>query len=298
MSGSVRVERPGPLTTFQDTGRSGWQHLGVPTSGAADRGALIRANALVGNGPDAVVLETTLSGPALRFCTPAVVAICGARAPATVDRRPVPHDEPFAVAAGELLVVGRATRGLRSVIAVRGGFEVAPVLGSGSTDTLTGLGPPPPAAGDRLAIGDCVARRSGAAVPAAPAADGCGPLELTAGPRSGRFHPAAIALLTAATFTVAAESNRVGVRLDGPRLAHRSGLPELHSEGVVAGAIQVPASGRPLLLLRDHPATGGYPVIGVLTDESIDRAAQLRPGADVSLTLAVRPLADCRADER
>lgn len=297
MSGIV-VERPGPLTTFQDAGRGGWQHLGVPASGAADRGAYRRANALAGNAPGAVVLETTLSGPALRFDVPAVVAICGARSAATVDGRPVPFDEPFAVRAGELLVVGRATRGLRSVIAVRGGLAVTPVLGSASTDTLTGLGPPPLAAGDRLTIGHAAAATPGAGAPAAPAAGAGGPLELTIGPRDDRFDPAAIALLTTATFTVGAASNRIGVRLDGPRLEHRGDLPELRSEGIVAGSIQVPPGGRPLLLLRDHPATGGYPVIGVLTDAAIDRAAQLRPGADVCLTRAGRPLADCRADAR
>lgn len=298
MSGTVLVERPGPLTTFQDAGRSGWQHFGVPTSGAADRGALRRANALAGNAPGAVVLETTLSGPALRFSDSAVLAICGARAPATVDGRPVPHDEPFAVAPGELLVVGRAEHGLRTVIAVRGGFAVTAVLGSGSTDTLTGLGPAALSAGDRLAFGGADAADPAAGVPPAPAAGAGGPLQLTIGPRADHFGPAAVTLLTTATFTVSAASNRVGVRLDGPRLAHQRGLPELRSEGIVTGAIQVPPAGRPVLLLRDHPATGGYPVIGVLTDASIDRAAQLRPGADVCLTLAARPLADCRADER
>lgn len=293
----ILVERAGPLTTFQDLGRRGWQHLGVPPSGAADRGALIRANRLVGNESGAVVLETTLAGPVLHFSGAALVALSGAPAPATAGGRPVPYDEPFTVAAGDRLDVGVAVQGLRTVIAVRGGFVAEAVLGSAATDILTGLGPRPIAAGDTLRVASSGGEGPvGTGVRPVATATG-GPLEFTAGPRSDRFAAGALELLATAAFTVTPASSRIGVRLDGPSLPRGIEPGELLSEGVVTGAIQVPPTGRPIILLRDHPATGGYPVIGVLTDAAVDRAAQLRPGTEVRFALAGPGLADCEADE-
>lgn len=289
----IVVERPGPFTTFQDLGRPGWQHLGVPSSGAADRGAALAANALVGNDPGATVLETTLSGPLLRFCRAAVVALCGAPAASTVGGRPAPHGEPFRVAAGELLDVGATRGGLRTVIAVAGGFDVPRVLGSAATDTLTGLGPPPLAVGDELAVAAGARGRARAVASLVPVGNGAGPLEVVPGPRTDSFTSDALVQLTTADFTVDPASSRVGVRLQGPTLGYRPGLTELRSEGMVAGAIQVPPAGLPIILLRDHPATGGYPVIGVLTDAAIDRAAQLRPGAVARFAAAGPGLPHC-----
>src|SRR5689334_18802606 len=137
----ITVIRPGPLTTIQDIGRPGYAHLGVPRSGALDQAALGRANALVGNGVEAAGLETTLLGCALRFEVGSRVAVTGADAIVRVDKRPVAFEAPVEVPAGGVLDIGRAQRGVRSYLAVAGGIDVEPILGSRSTDTLSGLGP-------------------------------------------------------------------------------------------------------------------------------------------------------------
>lgn len=278
----LEVLAPGPRTTVQDLGRPGWAHLGISRSGAADRGALALANRLAGNREDAAALETSLQGPRLRARADCVAVLAGAPCPARVAERDVPMYEPIALQAGEELAVGLATRGVRTYVAFAGGIDVPAVLGSRSTDTLGGLGPAPLARGDRLALLD----RSGD--PPASGAVFVPPLEteivvtLLLGPREDWFAPAAVAGLGDVEFTVGAASDRVGVRLEGPPLAWaRSG--ELRSEGIVPGAVQVPPSGQPIVLLADHPTTGGYPVLGVVCERDLDRVAQLRPGGRVRL---------------
>lgn len=278
----LEVLAPGPRTTVQDLGRPGWAHLGIPRSGAADRGALALANRLAGNGEDAAALETSLQGPRLRAQADCIVVLAGASCPARVAERHVPMYEPIALRAGEELAVGLATRGVRTYVAFAGGIDVPTVLGSRSTDTLGGLGPAPLARGDRLALLD----RSGD-LPA-PGPVSAPPLQteivvtLLLGPREDWFAPAAVAGLGDVEFTVGTASDRVGVRLEGPPLGWaRSG--ELRSEGIVPGAVQVPPSGQPIVLLADHPTTGGYPVLGVVCERDLDRMAQLRPGGRVRL---------------
>ncbi|MYV97446.1 biotin-dependent carboxyltransferase family protein, partial [Streptomyces sp. SID3343] len=174
------------------------------------------------------------------------------------------------------------TYGLRSYVAFAGGVAVEPVLGSRSTDLLSGLGPPPIVTGDVLPVG-C----GGAALPA-PGADVArwqGPpaelvLPLLIGPRHDWFTPAALSDLARARYTVASASNRIGLRTDGPPLARRR-TDELPSEGMVSGAVQVPSDGRPVVFLADHPVTGGYPVIGVVPPEHLTAIAQARPGTPV-----------------
>jgi biotin-dependent carboxylase-like uncharacterized protein len=166
-------------------------------------------------------------------------------------------------------------RGVRSYLAVRGGVTVPPVLGSRSTDTLSGIGPAPLRAGDRIPVGTSGGDVVGASA-AEPAPRTVLPVRL--GPRDDWFTPAARAALLAATWTVRPESDRVGVRLDGPVLA-RARPGELPSEPTLPGAVQVPPDGRPIVFGPDAPVTGGYPVIAVVTD--LDPAAQLRPGASV-----------------
>jgi biotin-dependent carboxylase-like uncharacterized protein len=273
---SVEVISPGPLTTIQDLGRPGWAHLGVPRSGAADRPALALANRLVANEDGAAALETTLSGPRLRLDADSVIALTGATVDAVAGDRPVPMNTAVTVAAGETLKVGTAKAGLRTYIAFAGGIDAPLTLGSAATDTLTGLGPSPLQRGDVLKIAG--GRASGAPAPAPPPV---GPAEealvVVMGPRDDWFSQSAIKLLLSEPFTVNPASNRIGVRLDGPRL-DRARTDELPSEGMVPGAIQVPPSGQPILLLADHPTTGGYPVIAVVIGDDLHLAAQLRPG--------------------
>lgn len=275
----LEVVEPGPLTTLQDGGRPGLAHLGVPPSGALDRPSARLANRLVGNDEDAAVLECTLSGPVLRAGggAGAVVCVTGPPAPVHVAGRRGDVGVALWVPAGQVVAVGAATAGLRSYLAVRGGFAVEPVLGSRSCDLLSGLGPPPLQPGQRLPVGP-----AGGAVPVAdvvPLADVEQEpvLAVTLGPRDDWFAPHAATLLTQAAWTVTADSNRIGLRLAGPALPRRR-HEQLPPEGVVTGSVQVPADGQPVLFLADHPTTGGYPVLAVADEPGLPAAAQARPG--------------------
>jgi biotin-dependent carboxylase-like uncharacterized protein len=273
---SLLVEKPGSLTLVEDLGRPGFAHLAVPRSGAADRAACIRANRLVGNADGAAVLEMTLLGPRLRFEHDARVALTGADMGAQLDGAAVPTEAAVAARAGQVLAFGAARHGVRAYLAVAGGIEAPLTLGSRSHDVLSGLGPPPLRAGDRVSVG---AQRG---APRAVAAPGALPempvLRFLPGPRDDWFVPDALAALVAEPYAVAPDSNRIAVRLEGSALA-RAIAAELPSEGLVPGAIQVPGNGQPVVMLADHPTTGGYPVIGVVVPEDLWLLAQARPGS-------------------
>lgn len=280
----ITVIDPGGLTTVQDLGRPGYAHLGVPPSGAVDRDALALGNRLVGTSEAAAGLEITLVGPRLRFDVPATIALTGAPLPAAVDGRRIAPGAVTHVAAGSVLESGTATSGLRSYLCVRGGLEVASVMGSRSSDVLTGLGPPPLSAGDRLPVGsidaawpgvDCVPFRNLSAEPM---------LHVLPGPHPEAFARSALETLTDSAYTVSPASNRIGMKLTGPPLDRISG--EVATEGLITGAVQVPPSGQPIVFLNDHPTTGGYPVVAVVTTRSLRPAAQLRPGVTVRFTTA------------
>lgn len=275
------VLRTGVLATVQDLGRPGYAHLGVPHSGAADRPSLRLANRLVGNPEGHPALELTFGGTALRIRGGAWIALTGAPAPLLVGGRLQGMNAPCHVPTGALVEVGVPVAGLRSYLAVRGGFWVEPVLGSRSTDLLSGLGPPPLAPGDLLPLGP-VSGLSDLAVDVAPVRPlpGTPELRILPGPRADWFTPEALRTLTSEPYEVTAQSNRVGVRLRGPALA-RVRHEELPSEGMVTGALQVPPDGQPIIFLADHPVTGGYPVIAVITTADLSQAAQLRPGTPV-----------------
>jgi biotin-dependent carboxylase-like uncharacterized protein len=277
-SGVVEVVRAGALTTVQDLGRPGWAHLGVPRSGALDPSALRLANRLVGNPETAAALETTMTGCTLRLRRAGTVAVTGAPAVLRVAGRPVDAGGPVAVPAGALVELGPARHGVRSYLAVAGGIAVEPVLGSRATDTLSGLGPAPLRDGDTLPVGPVTA--GPAPVDFLPTVSTPAQLDLPIrlGPRHDWFTPAAVRTLLSTAYTVGMMSNRVGARLAGTALP-RAVAGELPSEGVVLGAIQVPADGQPLIFLADHPTTGGYPVIAVLDD--VLPLAQARPGTVV-----------------
>lgn len=281
------VVRRGALTTVQDLGRGGYAHLGVPRSGALDLPAHRLANRLVGNPASAATLETTVSGCGLRPSRPVVVAVTGAACGVRVDGRPAAWGAPVRVPAGALLDVGAAVGGLRSYVAVAGGIDAAPVLGSRSTDLLSGLGPGPLADGDVLPVGG--ERGASRCVDALPY-PGRGPelvLPLAPGPRDDWFAPEAFRTLVTGVYTVSPASNRIGLRTLGPALGRARG-GELPSEGMVLGAVQVPPDGRPVVFLNDHPTTGGYPVIGVVPEGSLPAAAQSPPGTRICFVL-VRP---------
>ncbi|MBA8793319.1 biotin-dependent carboxylase-like uncharacterized protein [Friedmanniella endophytica] len=282
----ITVVRPGPLALLQDLGRPGLAAIGVPTSGAADRGQAALAHRLVGNRPDAALLETVLGGLELRSDDPLWCAVTGPATAVTVDGRPVGTHRRVLLPPDVPLVVAAPPRGLRHYVAVRGGLVPPPVLGSRSTDLLSGLGPAPLRAGDRLPVGDPTGPLPPAVRLPPPAA--VGELWLTTGPRRDWLDGTGWSALVGTTWEVSAESNRVGVRLTGPPVPRRTDA-ELPSEGLVRGAVQLPPSGQPVLFGADHPVTGGYPVVAVLTPTSADAAAQLRPGDRVRLRFRPGP---------
>jgi biotin-dependent carboxylase-like uncharacterized protein len=219
----------------------------------------------------------------MRALAPFVVAVGGAVAPVTVDGRPAAWCSPIRLAAGSVLDVGPATLGVRSYVAIGGGVDLPPVLGSRSTDLLAGLGPAPVRDGDRVPIGAPAGRSDDAAAPDflpfhAPRPDL--ELPLLPAPRPDLFADDALTALAAAEYTVASASNRIALRLDGPAV-RRAGADTMPSEGTVLGAVQVPADGRPIVFLADHPPTGGYPVLGVVPEAALDMCAQAAPGTRV-----------------
>ncbi|MEV0441376.1 biotin-dependent carboxyltransferase family protein [Streptomyces spectabilis] len=287
---ALAVVRSGALTTVQDEGRPGHAHLGVPRSGALDRPAAALVNRLVGNPPEAAVLETTLNGCAVRPRCAVTVAVSGAPCPVTVDGRPVPWGMPVRVPAGALLDVGTAVSGVRAYLALSGGVAVEPVLGSRSTDLLSGLGPPPLVDGAVLPLGDAAFAHARVDVVPQPGPPSELVLRLTAGPRADWFTPEALRTLATRAYRVSSASNRIGLRTEGPPLDRAVG-GELPSEGMVLGAVQVPPDGRPVVFLADHPTTGGYPVVGVVRGADLAGAAQAVPGTRVRfvVTWALTP---------
>lgn len=294
----LTVVEPGPLALIEDLGRPGLARFGVTGSGAADREALRLANRLVGNPEGAAGLELLLGEAGLMASNPLVVAVTGPPVELVVERadgssRTVASHRPLALATGDRLRIGRPVRGLRCVLAVRGGIAVEPVLGSRSGDPTTGIGPAPLVAGAVLGVGD----EPETPVPglglelAVAFAGGLVPGQRTRvrarrGPRDDWFTERALGLLESTWWRVGAASDRVGVRLEGPvleRCPQRSG--ELPSEPVVRGAIQVSASGQPVVFGADHPTTGGYPVIAVVLDADLDLFGQLVPGERLGIDL-------------
>ena len=285
---AIRVIEPGLLATVQDLGRTGHAAIGVARSGALDRQALRIANRLVGNPESAAGVEVTMGGFRAVTERDLWVAVTGGFGPIVIDGRPV---DPYAAHAwprGSELALGWLEHGARAYVAVRGGIEAVggadhtpAVLGSLATDSLARLGPDPLRAGTRLAVG----RPPRTPVPPLDLAPWGAPpeeleLELAPGPRADWFDASALRLLFETVWTVSGAADRVGARLEGPELV-RTVSGELPSEGMVPGALQVPPGGRPTVLLADGPVTGGYPVIAVVTDASLDALGQARPGTRI-----------------
>ncbi|WP_309069528.1 carboxyltransferase domain-containing protein, partial [Microbacterium sp.] len=297
---AVEVVRPGLQLVVEDFGRPGNAALGVSASGAADRRALRRANRAVGNHPAHAALELAGGGAVLRFRGAGVVAVAGAAMDPVVVRPdgvelPVTDGVPAAVDDGDELRLGVARDGLRVVIAVRGGLDLEPALGSLASDTLAGLGAEE-LGGSPLAAGTVIPLRGPAAAPFAvephpaprsplPAAGDQVELRIVRGPRDDWFTDDGVRTLLAQEWLVTPRSDRVGIRLEGEAPLERAIPGELPSEGAVTGAIQVPPDGQPVLFLPDHPLTGGYPIIGAVIDADLDLAGQLPPGTRIRFRL-------------
>lgn len=287
---SATILKAGLLTSLQDGGRPGFASLGVGRAGAMDWPSCRLANALVGNAGNEAVLEFTLTGPTLRFSQPAVIALTGAHVDARADHQALPGWTCCMLPAGSELQLGGMRRGCRGYLAVRGGFAVAPVLDSRSTDLHARIGP---LEGRTLRVGDVLAigERNGPSrwITAAPRAlpwgldpqpwfdDTAQPLALLRGHHYEQLDTPSQRALFDAPFVVSKDSNRTACRLDGHRLALQQPL-ELISEATVPGTMQLPPSGQPIVLQAEAPVTGGYPRIGQLAAVDLPRLAQRRPG--------------------
>ena len=280
---TLEVLRTGPLALVEDLGRSGLAHVGVTRSGAADRRSHKLANRLVANPDDRATVEITLGGFVARIHGGDVdIAVTGADTDPAVNGVPFGTNSIHHVRDGEVISLGSPHRGLRSYLAVRGGIAVDPVLGSRSYDMMSAIGPRPLRPGDVLPVG---ARTDDYPdvdqAPVAAFAEDLFELRVVPGPRDDWFtDPDA---LVHTDWVASDRSDRVGMRLVGRPLAYRTPDRQLPSEGATRGAIQVPPNGQPVILGPDHPVTGGYPVIGVVTAADTDRVAQIRPGQTVRL---------------
>ncbi|MCZ9884370.1 5-oxoprolinase subunit B/C family protein [Arthrobacter sp. B2a2-09] len=292
------VGSPGLQSLIQDLGRPGLGDLGVSAAGAVDQQSTRQANRLVGNEAGAAVVETVLGGLSVQAVGDQVLAVAGAVVPLEIrDASGAPGRcaamfAPFALLDGETLSLGEPTLGARSYLAVRGGIDVHPVLGSRSSDSMSGIGPAPLSAGTRLPVGRAPLFQMVGAPEESTLRLGVASAELriTLGPRDDWFVAGALDALTGEDWITTERSNRIGVRLrpGGKRALERNpgrGAGELPSEGAVAGALQVPPNGHPVLFLADHPVTGGYPVIAVVVPEDLPTAAQLPPGHSVRFTI-------------
>ena len=279
---SLQVIRPGLLTSVQDGGRHGHASLGVGHAGAMDPAALDIANALVGNAADAAGIEMTVIGAVLRFDADTTIALCGADIEARLDGQAIPGWQSVSVRSGQHLDCTRFLRGARACLGIAGGVDVPAVLGSASADVGAGLGPAPLQAGQVLALGRGNPGREirvRFSVDPRPwfDTDPSRPLRLLRGSHFDALDAASREHLFGTTFTVARDSNRVGVRLEGAQLALAHAL-ELVSEPVTAGTVQLPPSGQPIVLAAEHPTTGGYPRIGQVAAVDLALLAQRRPG--------------------
>jgi antagonist of KipI len=294
VTSALRVEEPGLLTTIQDLGRPNAIASGVQPGGAMDRFAHSAANLLVGNDAGCATLECTLRAPGLVAEQTCLVAITGGDFDPRVNGDSVPGWANLLLSPGDRLTFGTRRSGARSYIAIAGGFEADRWLGSLSTNLMAGRGGMhgrPLRADDTLTVATKPARSAvaGRSMPAELRPDyGHHTLNAIAGPHLKRLDPASRGLLFQATYTVSSDSDRMGYRLDGPKLAVSG--DDLLSFGLVAGAVQVPGSGQPIVLMADHQTAGGYPVVATVVSASLPIAAQLLPGDELRLA-AITPQA-------
>jgi antagonist of KipI len=285
---TLEIIEPGLLTTVQDKGRYGYQRFGVPVSGAMDAFALRAANLLVGNRDDAAGLEMTVLGPRIRFLADTWIALTGADLSPALDGGPIPTWRTVEAPSGSVLSFQGARDGMRSYLAVAGGIAVPVVMGSRSTYVRAGIGG---FQGRALKARDLLStlevepgrRFTERGLPEgypAPSYGHSHELRVVLGPQDKAFTEEGIATLLSSDYKVSMHSDRVGYRLDGPKIQHASGF-DIVSDGTPLGAVQVPGDGRPIILLADRGTTGGYTKIATVISADISKLAQAMPGDTV-----------------
>jgi len=290
---TIEVIKGGALSTVQDLGRYGYQRYGVPVSGALDQFALRVGNLLVGNEESDAGLETTFLGPTLRFHFDATIAVTGGDLTPVLDGQPVPGWASLSVPQGSTLSFKGPRDGIRSYVCVRGGIDVPTVMGSRSTFTRSQFGGfrgRAVATGDMLPVADrgSDAPQSGARSLAPLTVPHYGrhhALRVTMGPQDDAFTTAGIDTFVASEFTVTPVFDRMGYRLEGPVIQHKKSA-DIVSDGTSRGAVQVPGSGKPIVLLADCGTTGGYTKIATVISADLPWMAQAQPGD----TVAFRPV--------
>ncbi len=283
----VRVIARGALSLVQDRGRHGYQRYGVSVSGATDQEALLLGNRLLGNSPDAAALEVTVGGAEFEFLHDAVVAVTGADLSATIGDDPVPMWQSFFACEGLRLRFAMPARGIRAYLCVGGGIATEPVLGSRATHAASHLGG---LSGGRLESGDELpaGETSTGSTPGLSLPVGLRPeypesltVHVIPGPQNDVFAGAGTATLFGSQYIVTDRSDRQGLRLDGPVIESKTGRYDIVSDAVVAGSVQVPGDGKPIILMADRQTTGGYAKIGVVASVDLPALAQASPGVQV-----------------
>jgi biotin-dependent carboxylase-like uncharacterized protein len=279
----ILIESPGLFTTVQDTGRYGYQRFGMPVSGAMDVFSLRLAYILVGNSPDEAGLEATYTGPAILFRSQGAFAVCGADMAPHKNGKPVSNNKTITVKKGDLLGFSGLRSGCRAYIAISGGIDLPPVMGSRSTYLRAKLGGyegRPLRAGDEIPLG-----KGSGKIPLREIPVGILPeyrteacLRVIEGPEFYRFETEGITAFFSSEYTVTDQSDRMGYRLSGNITRHKPEGPDIISSPVSAGTIQVPGNGQPIILMADRQTTGGYTRIANVVTADLTLAAQLKPG--------------------
>ena len=307
MTPGLKVLSPGLHTTVQDLGRIGYQDIGVPVSGALDGFGLRFANALVGNPHATAALEILASGPTLEVAADSArLALVGTGASLGIsgqNPRAVAAGQSVTTQRGDIVQIAVGRQSACSYLAVEGGIAVPKVLGSAATYVRAALGG---LNGRALQRGDvvplamaCASERPELRAPASPFAPADRPIRVVLGPQQRYFRKEALATLLDAEFRVSKNTDRMGMRLDGPVLRHRRGW-DIVSDAIATGSIQVPGSGQPILLLADHQTTGGYPKIATVISADLPRVGRLRPGDPLRFVSVELEAAEeiCREAER
>jgi biotin-dependent carboxylase-like uncharacterized protein len=275
------IHDAGPLTTIQDLGRPGYLRVGIPASGPMDALAFVLANRLAGNPDGAAALECTLIGPRAEFTDERMVAVTGADVAPTLNGSAAPRWESFAVKRGDVVKMGAARSGVRAYLAVSGGIDTPPALGSRATyvrGRLGGLEGRALAKGDRLPLGPATPMRPGRVrLDQQPAYEADVEIQVVLGPQDDRFTERGLAAFLDGPYEMSPQSDRMGARLRGPVIEHVRGH-DIISDGVPLGGIQVVGDGQPIVLLADRQSTGGYTKIATVCSFDVDRVGQVKPG--------------------